>query len=94
MVWNMDSGMINCQQSHGHASRVCSVTYSSDGTRIPSGGTDHTVRVWDPATGMLVLTLTGNGDTVESVSFSSGGNYLVSGSVGGRVLKWDLNGKW
>ena len=37
----------------GHTGSVSSVAFSSDGTRIVSGSTDNSVRVWDVSTGIL-----------------------------------------
>jgi WD40 repeat protein len=36
----------------GHTREVWSVSFSPDGTRIVSGSSDSTVRVWDAATGL------------------------------------------
>ena len=36
-----------CTRVRAHPSMVNSVAFSSDGTRIVSGGDDNTVKVWD-----------------------------------------------
>ena len=40
---------------HGHDVDVNGVTFSNDGSMLATAGDDGTVRVWDPATGDLVL---------------------------------------
>ncbi len=66
-----------------------SVAFSPDGTRIASGSTDKTVRLWDAASGDLLETLTGHEGTVSSVVFSPDGTRIVSGSVDQTVRLWD-----
>ncbi|KAG1798246.1 uncharacterized protein HD556DRAFT_229452 [Suillus plorans] len=57
---------------------VLSVSFSSDGTRIASGSRDHTVRLWNAATGQpLGEPLKGH---TGAVSFSPDGTSTASGS--------------
>ncbi|KAG1864608.1 WD40-repeat-containing domain protein, partial [Suillus tomentosus] len=69
---------------------VYSVSFSPDGTRIVSGSSDDTVRVWDAATGLpLGEPFRGHTDSVWSVSFSPDGTRIVSGSNDSTVRVWD-----
>ena len=84
------AGMPSLTSLTGHTGMVSSVGFSPDGTRIVSGGTDGTVRVWDSATGDPVHTLTGHTHSVSSVGFSPDGTRIVSGGGDdGTVRVWD-----
>jgi hypothetical protein len=72
-----------------HDSFVSSVAFSPDGTRIVSGSSDKTVKVWDAATGAEALTLKGHTSGVRSVAFSPDGTRIVSGSSDKTVRLWD-----
>ncbi len=53
---------------------VSSVAFSPDGTRIASGGSDNTIRLWNTDTGQSVdRPFTGHQDVVNSVVFSPDG---------------------
>jgi WD40 repeat protein len=65
------------------------VAFSSDGRLLASGSYDKTVRLWDPATGMLEQTLKGHLDSIHSVAFSPDGRLLASGSSDKTVRLWD-----
>jgi WD40 repeat protein len=78
---------------YGHTGPVTSVAYSTDGTRIVTGGGNQNqpgeVKVWDARTGTLLLDLkglpgerTGGTYPVTSVSFSPDGTRLLT--TGGR----------
>ena len=68
---------------------VSSVTYNTDGTRIASGSPDHTVRLWDAATGAPVGQPLHHDDAVTSVAFSPDGTRIASGSADKTVRLWD-----
>ncbi|PQE09027.1 hypothetical protein CJF30_00010830 [Rutstroemia sp. NJR-2017a BBW] len=58
---------------------------------VVSGSTDHTVRLWDTATGQQILPpLEGHTDRVNSVAFSPDGKQVVSGSTDHTVRLWDI----
>jgi WD40 repeat protein/DNA-binding SARP family transcriptional activator/class 3 adenylate cyclase len=48
----------------GHDGDINDVAFSSDGSRLATTGDDGKLKVWDPSTGQLVSTLTGDGGAV------------------------------
>jgi len=68
---------------------VQSVAFNHDGTLLASGGLDGTARIWDPATGECLHTLTGHTGSVQSVAFNHDGTLLASGGVDGTARIWD-----
>ncbi len=82
-----------------HGQHIESVAYSPDGKWIASGADDHTVRIWDRATGKELLRFDGHSDDVHFVAFTPDGKYIISSSgwhTHGRpgaqdpcTLKWE-----
>ena len=52
---------------------------------------DHTIRLWDAATGEPKRTFIGHTDRIHSVAFSPDGQTLASGSYDGTVILWKLD---
>ena len=55
-----------------------SVTFSRDGTKVASGSSDDTVKLWDVMSGECLQTLEGHSSIVFSVSFSPDGTKVAS----------------
>jgi WD40 repeat protein len=72
-----------------HPGGVPDVAYSPDGTRLASIGADGMVKIWEPGTGELLLTLDGGlAEPGYSLAFSPDGGLLAAGYVT-HVLLWD-----
>ena len=79
--WNL------CFQTlEGHSSSVKSVAFSPDGSRIASGSSDRTIKIWDAKSGKEIRTLEGHSD---SVAFSPDGSRIASGSADRTIKIWD-----
>src|SRR5262249_12086807 len=64
----------------GHDERANVVVFSPDGKRLASAGgpagRPGTIKIWNPATGDLLLTLSGHAKPIKGLVFSPDGKYL------------------
>jgi WD40 repeat protein/serine/threonine protein kinase len=82
----------------GHTGNVISAAFSRDGRRIVTGGAEGDLtarvwdaRVWDAATGDLVVMLQGqHSRPIRSVAFSPDGRRIVTGSGDHTAKVWDV----
>ncbi len=72
-----------------HGSPVASAAFSSDGTRLATGGWDAEVKVWDTS-GRLVTTLRGHTEAVAAVAFSRDGQRLATGGWDATARLWEI----
>jgi WD40 repeat protein/serine/threonine protein kinase len=78
--WRYLSNRINSQFTlTGHKSTVASVAFSADGQRLVTTSEDKTAKVWDAATGQLLLTLRGHTGWVFSATFTPDGQRIITG---------------
>ncbi|RDW63404.1 vegetative incompatibility WD repeat protein [Coleophoma cylindrospora] len=77
------------QTLEGHTSGVMAVAFSPNGKLVASGSNDHTIRLWDSATGTLQRVLEGHTSVVGAVAFSPDGTLVASGSYDRTVRLWD-----
>lgn len=73
-----------------HPSGLC---YTPDGQLLITASADpadHSIVIWDPATGDRVRVLTGHSDRVNSIALDPVGQRLASASTDGSIRIWDV----
>lgn len=84
-LWDVATGKVQ-RRIDGFADRVVALAFAADGKRLAAAGgaptEDGEVKVFDPATGKLLLDLpAAHSDTVFGVAFSPDGKLLATGSA-------------
>ncbi|MHC1764416.1 MAG: protein kinase [Verrucomicrobiia bacterium] len=76
--------------ARAHLTRISSLAFSPDGQRLATAGTDagDLIKIWDPATGQELATLSGVSGFYEHLGFSPDGNTLFASSDSGAALLW------
>ncbi len=72
-----------------HGGPVAAVAFSPEGKVLASAGWDHSVRLWDRATGRELHRLGGHRDAVFSLSFAPDGKTLASAGKDKTLRLWD-----
>jgi WD40 repeat protein len=64
--------------------------FSPDGRLLAQGLADHSISLWDVATGKQVGRLVGHQGPIQTVVFAPDGNTLATGSSDTTALVWDM----
>jgi WD40 repeat protein len=100
-VWSATDGLEQCAL-RGHGAQINAIAFSSDGSRLASGGgdmplprgrydpKDANVRIWDLTNGVQTAQLGGHTGAVLDVSFSQDGSALGSASNDKTARLWDV----
>lgn len=76
----------------GHSDAVRCISYNATETYIVSGSNDHTVKLWQTQSGLLVRTFYGLRRPVCGVAFHPSGNAILALDEEGNLITWNLNG--
>ena len=74
-----------------HADEVWSVAFGPDGQALASGGGDHRLRLWNPATGARSHVFADHDATVAAIAWHPTGATIATGSLGlaANLKLWD-----
>ena len=96
-IWQIDdlnSSTTNYQIPNkilkGHNDNIWSIAFNPDGTKIVSGSSDRTVKIWNSQTGQCLKTLSGHNRPVLCVSFSPNGNTVASCGGHSIIKLWNV----
>jgi WD40 repeat protein len=79
MIWDPVGGGSPLHTLAGHTSFVMALAFLPDG-RLASSGWDHTIRLWNPASGASLDTFTGPaGSSIEALAADPAGGRLAAG---------------
>jgi WD40 repeat protein len=73
----------------GHKDAVWSAAWSPDGSRVVTGSSDHTARIWDAKTGASLAVLESHTDSIEIAAWSPDGLRIVTASPDNTARIWD-----
>ena len=91
-VWDWRTGEEVAAGSAGHRGAIDQIA-TAPGGLIATASDDHTVRIWDAATGIDRRRLP-HGHWVRAIAVSPDGRFLASSSLDDSVRLWDIsNGK-
>ncbi len=90
-VWVIDVSGKGAPQLLDGQSGAESVTFSPDESMIAAGGDDHSVMIFDAATGKTIARLTNHIYPISAVAWSDDGKWVASGDWSGVVRLWDTS---
>ncbi|MCA9948552.1 MAG: protein kinase [Anaerolineales bacterium] len=73
----------------GHTDSIIGMEISPDGERIITASSDKTAKIWDAATGELLMTLVGHEDGLSDPAYSPDGIHVATADEGGVAKVWD-----
>jgi WD40 repeat protein len=77
------------REFRGHANHVRSVAFVSDEV-LATGSYDHSVRLWESATGNQLIELGKHIKEVRDIAASADGKWLLSGGVSPEARLWNI----
>ncbi|KDQ06907.1 hypothetical protein BOTBODRAFT_181182 [Botryobasidium botryosum FD-172 SS1] len=89
LVWEWQSESYVLKQQ-GHYFDMNTLSFSSDGQNVATGGDDGKVKVWNTTSGFCFVTFSEHSSSVSAVEFAKQGQVLFTASLDGTVRAFDL----
>lgn len=89
LVWEWQSESYVLKQQ-GHYFDMNTLSYSTDGQYVATGGDDGKVKIWNTTSGFCFVTFSEHTASVSAVDFAKQGQVLFSASLDGTVRAFDL----
>jgi WD40 repeat protein len=86
-LWNVKTEKL-ANDIEASEKRIEQIRFSPDGKMLAACGEDATIRLFDPASGDLLLTIK-TAAIVNCLAFTSDSKFLYSGGSDKRIRKWD-----
>jgi WD40 repeat protein len=90
-VWEVPNGKLR-HLLEGHKTQSHSVSFSSDGRMLATGGYDGTLFLWELASGRKRHQFVGHESSIYSLAFSPDGRLLAAASAEAPAYVWDVLG--
>jgi WD40 repeat protein len=86
-LWNPVDGQVRATFD---ADFPRAIAWNPDGSQLATGGASGDVRIWNAATGQLIMTLLGQTHSVSAIAWSPDGNQIASVEVVNNSIQlWD-----
>lgn len=89
-IRNADTGKELLTLANNKDDWVSSIAWSPDSKRVATGGRGSVI-IWDALTGRQLLTLSGNGRSIESIAWNPDGKRLAAAIDDNTVEVWDCS---
>jgi WD40 repeat protein len=89
LVWRVEDGHL--LRRFEQAGAVGALCWSANGEQLLIGGTDGTVRWWNPKLGVLLATVQAHDGWVRAVRISPDGKILASCGEDGTIRLWNMH---
>lgn len=89
LVWEWQSESYVLKQQ-GHFFDMNTLSFSSDGQNVATGGDDGKIKIWNVTSGFCFVTFSDHTSSISAVEFAKQGQVLFSASLDGTVRAYDL----
>jgi WD40 repeat protein len=76
-----------------HVERIGCMAINQSGTLLATGSEDHTVKLWNVQSGLLIRSFYGLREGVRGICFADNDAEIMAGDGRGNLISWQLNGK-